>query len=236
MNKYINKTFSKPDEWIACIDLGEDKVYGKIKDGKALLERIPSPNTGYRFNDIVEIGTPIGKTFIRDDEILVYQAIKVVTPSNLSTFSFEVIIPNSEAWGDLHEIAESFNAIIEVEYKIKYEGKKWTTGYCVTPNIKVLKSILEIFVISGNNRKVKNVKQEFENHDILIDEIKGEDFILELKYPIKVDGVLFAILLLPLLLLMLEVLKLGIKTISDVFGFLVMLLIMIVLDAYIVIK
>lgn len=228
----INKVFSNPDIWIACIDLGDDRVYGKIKDRMALLEGIPKPNTGYRFNDIVEVGEPIGKTIYRDDEISVYQAIRIIKSSNLPTFSFEAIVPSSNDWFDLSEVFNRGNTHMRFPYRNNYPVKHWEHGYCIASNIKEAESIFEEFVVSGKDRKVRNIVNAFDDSDIITSEIDGRNFAIELKYSKKFSNSLLILFSIPIILFTAVAIKVGLHSLSEIMGFTVAILFFIGVEIY----
>jgi hypothetical protein len=68
-SKRENRFWFRPDYWRAAVILGKDQVYARIKGNLALLERIPKPETGYFYRDIVYVVGPTCKQQYRDDEI-----------------------------------------------------------------------------------------------------------------------------------------------------------------------
>ena len=228
----ISKFFSRPDVWLASINLGNDSVFGKIKDKQALLEGIPEPSTGFRFNDIVEISEPIGTTYFRDEQIPVYKAKSIIHSSNKPTFSFEGIIPTSPDWFDLSEIFKRHNSNMRFPYQNNYPVKHWEKGYCTANNIKEVESIFEEFIVSGKDRKIKNITDSFDDSNIIAREIDGKKFILELKYPTKFINTILILLSLPIILFFIVAIKVGLHSVSDVIGFVVTILIIIGLEIY----
>ena len=214
----IYKAFSKPDDWLACIDLENDKVYGKIKDKQALLEGIPKPSTGFRFNDIVEVSDAIGTTYFRDEQISVYKAIRIIQSSNLPTFSFEAIVPTSNDWFDLSEVFKRQNTHLRFPYQSDYPVKHWEKGYCIASNIKEAESIFEEFIVSGKDRKVKNIVDAFDDSNIITGEIDGRKFVLELKYPKNFIKSILMVLSLPILLFIIVAIKIGLNSVSELIG------------------
>lgn len=230
--KNISKTFSKPDVWLACIDLENDRVYGRIKEKQALLESIPKPSTGFRFNDIVEVGDPIGKTYFRDDQISVYNAIRIIQSSSLPTFSFEAIVPTSNDWFDLSEVFKGQNSHMRFPYEKSYPVNHWERGYCIALNIKEAKSIFEEFIVSGKDRKVKNIVDAFNDSNVIIEELDGRKFVLELKYAKNFINSILIVLSLPIILFLVVAMKVGLNSTSELVGFIVAILFFCGLEIY----
>lgn len=95
--KKENNFWRNPDCYLAAIILNDEKeqVYGIVKNDLALLERIPKPETGFFYKDVIKVKGPIGKQLFRDDEIEKYQAIELYKASNILTFTFKAVIPGS---------------------------------------------------------------------------------------------------------------------------------------------
>jgi hypothetical protein len=148
-----------PDDWLAYIDLDGDKVLAKVKGELAILERIPKPETGYHYKDIVKVTGPIGKKFFRDEKINEYKAIGIHKESGYLTFSFEAILPNDKDYFSLLESFKGTNQKVEFPWSGKEKCFEWRKGYCTAINIDVVKDILMKFKELGSERQIRNIVQ-----------------------------------------------------------------------------
>jgi hypothetical protein len=147
-----------PDHFIAVILLNEnEKVYGCVKNGLALLDHIPKPETGYHYLDIVEIEGSVGKQMFRDDEIDVFKAIKIYRKSNRPTFTFKAILPDKKDYFYLKQEFEDFEQKVEFPWSSIDNNQAWRKGYCTAENIEQAQQIMTIFCQKDNRRKFKDL-------------------------------------------------------------------------------
>jgi hypothetical protein len=232
----ILRVFVKPDIWLACIELGNDRVFGKIKGNLALLESIPEPSTGFRFKDVVEVSDPVGTTIFRDEQISIYKAQRVIRPSKFPTFSFEAIVSSSNDWFDLSEVFKRQNTFMRFPYQRKYPVNHWKKGYCVAANIEEVESIFEEFIISGKDRKVKNILDAFNVSNVITSEIDGRKFVLELKYAKKFTNSILIVLSLPVILFLILAITVGLNSAFELLGFIITILFFCGLGIYLFIR
>jgi len=151
--------WNKPDKWLIAVILDEngEQVYGKIKNGLAILERIPKPETGYSYLDIVKVIGPTGKQMARDDEIDEYTATKIYKKSNIPTFTFKAIIPKSSDYFRLLDWFEKYNKKAEFPWSPKDNNMEWREGYCTANNLEQAQKILNDFIKLDDSRQLKDV-------------------------------------------------------------------------------
>ena len=151
--------WNTPDKWLVAIILDENKeqVYGKVKNGLAILERIPNPETGYSYLDIVKVDGPTGKQMFRDDEIEEYKAIALYKKSNIPTFTFKAIIPKSSDYFRLLDWFKKYDKKAEFPWSPKANNKEWRKGYCTADNLEQAKMILNAFINLDSSRQVKDI-------------------------------------------------------------------------------
>jgi hypothetical protein len=234
--KNSNQIFTKPDHLLAYFNLGSEQVIGRVKDKKGLIESIPHPKTNFRFNDIVEVEGPVGTSIYLDEQIPVFNVLKILKSSQLKTFSFEAIVPTSDDWFDLSGVFNRKKTFMRFPYKENYPVKHWETGYCVASNIKEAESILEEFIVSGKDRKVKNIVDVFDKVDSINNDLIGEKFYLELKYPKNVTTPILIICFLLLILFIVLAMRVGINNKSDFIGFIFAIFIFGCLETYLILR
>jgi hypothetical protein len=155
-----NKRFWKrPDIWLVAVILDEnnEQVYGKVKNGLAILNRIPNPETGYSYLDIVRVVGPVGKQMFRDEEIEEYKAIGIYKKSNIPTFSFKAIIPKSSDYFKLLEWFKKYNKKVEFPWSAEDNNLEWRNGYCIADNLEQATKILTDFIKLDSSWKVKDI-------------------------------------------------------------------------------
>ncbi len=151
--------WNKPDKWLVAVILDEnnEQVYGKVKDGLAILEGIPKPETGYFYHDIVKVVGPIGKQAYRDEEIEKYKSIGIYKSSNIPTFSFKAIIPKSSDYFKLLDWFKKYDKLAAFPWSPKDNNLEWRKGYCTADNLEQATKILNDFVQLDNSRDVKDI-------------------------------------------------------------------------------
>jgi hypothetical protein len=224
--KTIDNIFSKPDYWLAYINLGSETVIGKVKEKKGLIETIPHPKTNFRFNDIVEVEGPVGTSIFRDEQIPVFNLLGILHSSRLPTFSFDAILPTLEDWFDLSSAFGEKGKFMRFPYSNENPNESWQTGYCIASNIMEAESILEEFIISGKGRKVKNLYNVFENSQYIIPEVLGTKFTVEFKFPYSFRRGVTLVVLMPLALCVIVAIKIGSKSMFDLIGMIFSILIL----------
>ena len=147
------KDFRHPDVWLAAVNVGKDQVYARIKGDLALLDRVPEPETGYHFKDVVRVRGPIGKTYFRDEEISVYETIEVTKRSGIPTFRFKAIVPTSNDYFSLLNCFRGERTHVEFPYSSRDINSEWRLGFCAASSIEEAKLILDQFIASGQGRK-----------------------------------------------------------------------------------
>lgn len=157
--KKEKRFWNNPDKWLVAVILDENKeqVYGKVKNGLAILERIPKPETGYFYLDIVKVVGPTGMQIFRDDEIEEYTAIEVFKKSNIPTFTFKAIIPKSKDYFKLLDWFRKYEEKVEFPWSSKDNNLEWRKGYCTGKNIEQVRKILTEFMKLDKSRKVKDI-------------------------------------------------------------------------------
>lgn len=231
--KTIDNIFSKPDYWLAYINLGSETVIGKVKEKKGLIETIPHPRTNFRFNDIVEVEGPVGTSIFRDEQIPVFNLLGILHSSRLPTFSFDAILPTLEDWFDLSSAFGEKGKFMRFPYSNENPNESWQTGYCIASNIMEAESILEEFIISGKGRKVKNLYNVFENSQYIIPEVLSTKFIVEFKFPYSFRRGVTLVVLMPLLLCIIVAIKIGNRSMFDLIGMIFSILILGILVLYV---
>ena len=168
--KYIQKKreenfWRHPDYYLVAIILNNDKeqVYGIVKNDLALLDHIPKPETGFFYKDVVKVKGPIGKQLFRDEEIDEYQAIEVYKASNIPTFTFSAIIPDSKDYFKFLEWFKERGQKVEFPWTSNDNNKGWRNGRCTAENIEQAKEILNGFVCKKEGRQVKDINHWDDN-------------------------------------------------------------------------
>ena len=231
--KTIDNIFCKPDYWLAYINLGSETVIGKVKEKKGLIETIPHPKTNYRFNDIVEVEGPVGTSIFRDEQIPIFNLLRILHSSRLPTFSFNAILPTLEDWFDLSSAFREKGKFMRFPYSNENPNESWQTGYCIASNIMEAESILEEFIVSGKGRKVKNLYNVFENSQYIIPEVLGTKFTLEFKFPYSFRRGVTLVVLMPLALCVIVAIKIGGKSMFDLIGIILSILVLGVFTLYV---
>lgn len=151
--------WQNPDHRFVAIKLNYDgeQVYGKVRDGLGLLNRIPKPETGYSFQDVVIVGDPVGTQPFRDDEIDVFVAKGVHKKSTVLTFTFSAIIPNAQNYFDLGEWFKKYGHVTEFPWTGKEPNLTWRKGRCTADNLDHAKMILSGFANDYDQCQVKDV-------------------------------------------------------------------------------
>ncbi|OFX87838.1 MAG: hypothetical protein A2W99_16110 [Bacteroidetes bacterium GWF2_33_16] len=152
--------WNNPDKWLAVIILDEnlEQVYGKVRNNLAILERIPKPETGYSYLDIVTVEGPIGKQLFRDEEIDVYKAIGIYRRSNILTFTYNAIIPNSKDYFRLLDWFKAYDKKAEFPWSPNDKNMEWRKGYCTADNLEQANRILREFISLDKSRQVKDIE------------------------------------------------------------------------------
>ncbi|WP_041620360.1 hypothetical protein [Paludibacter propionicigenes] len=160
IQKQKEKRFwNNPDKWLVAVILDDnnEQVYGKVKNGLAILERIPKPETGYFYLDIVKVVGPIGKQAFRDEEIEVFKAIEIYKSSNIPTFTFKAILPKPNDYFRLLDWFKQYDKKVEFPWSPKDYNLEWRKGYCTADNLEQATKILLDFVQLDRSRDVKEV-------------------------------------------------------------------------------
>jgi len=157
--KKENNFWRNPDCYLAAIILNDEKeqVYGIVKKDLALLERIPKPETGFFYKDVIKVKGPIGKQLFRDDEINEYQAIELYKSSNIPTFTFKAIIPDSNDYFKFLDWFEESGQKVEFPWTSNDNNQEWRKGRCTAENLEQAKKILNGFVGKKEGRQVKDI-------------------------------------------------------------------------------
>ncbi|MFN8153820.1 MAG: hypothetical protein U0Y08_05975 [Bacteroidia bacterium] len=155
-----DKFWRNPDTYLAAIKLNDagEQVYGRVKNKLALLEQIPDPETGYHYKDVVEVVGPTGKQLYRDDEIDEYRAVELITPSHISTFAFEAIIPDPRDYFRLIDCFKENGQKVEFPWASLENNSDWRSGLCTAENLNHAERILKGFVSKKEGRQVKNIR------------------------------------------------------------------------------
>ena len=147
-----------PDISIAYIKLDEsESAIGSIKKNLGRLERIPKPETGYNYLDIVEVEGPIGKKIFMEDELDVYKVKRLFKKSNRPTFVFKIILPDSK---DSFELSRIFNLAgfkAQIPWSSTQNNTAWRHCLCTATDLNQVKSLLSEFCSGDNRRKVKDI-------------------------------------------------------------------------------
>jgi hypothetical protein len=157
--KNEKRFWNNPDKWLVAVILDENReqVYGKVKNGLAILERIPKPETGFSYLDIVKVKGPTGKQMFREDEIEEYEAVELYKKSNIPTFTFKAIIPKSDDYFRLLDWFKKYDNKVEFPWSPKDNNEEWREGYCTAENLEQAEMILNEFIKQDNLRKVKDI-------------------------------------------------------------------------------
>ena len=158
-NKKEDNFWRNPDSYLAAIILNEEReqVYGIVKNNLALLERIPEPETGFFYKDVVKVKGPVGKQFFRDDEIDEYQAFEVYKSSNIPTFTFNAVIPDSSDYFSLLDWFKENGQEVKFPWTPNNNNKEWRKGLCTAENIEQAKKLLNGFICKKEGRQVKDI-------------------------------------------------------------------------------
>lgn len=148
-----------PDNFLAAIILNKDRdqVYGIVKKNLARLERIPRPETGFFYKDIVKVKGPIGTQLFRDDEIAEYEATEIYKPSNISTYTFKAIISKSTDYFKFLNWFKEHGQKVEFPWSSNENTQEWRNGRCTANNLEQAKKILNSFIENGEGRQVKEI-------------------------------------------------------------------------------
>jgi len=159
LNDQKEKRFWRfPDQFIAVIQLNDNvKVYAIVKNGLARLDRIPKPETGYSYLDIIEIQGPVAKEMFRDDEINVYKALNIIKKSNRPTFTFKAILPDKRDYFYLLQAFEDFKQKAEFPWSTTDNNLTWRKGYCTAESIQQAEQILSDFCKKDSRRKFRDL-------------------------------------------------------------------------------
>lgn len=151
--------WNNPDKWLVSVILDEnnEQVYGKVKNELAILERIPKPETGYSYLDIVKVGGPTGKQMFRDEEIDEYKTIEIYKKSNIQTFTFKAVIPKSNDYFNLLDWFKKYDKKAEFPWSPKDNNMEWRKGYCTADNLEQATKILTDFIKLDKSRSVKDI-------------------------------------------------------------------------------
>ena len=150
-----------PDVYLAAIILNKEReqVYGIIKNDLALLIRIPKPETGFFYKDVVKVTGPTGKQFFRDDEIDEYEVIGLHKASNIPTFTFKAIIPNSNDYFKFLDWFKKYGQKAEFPWSSRDNNREWRKGYCTAKNLEDAERILKEFVNKNKEAHVKDINE-----------------------------------------------------------------------------
>jgi len=150
-----------PDVYLAAIILNKEReqVYGIIKNDLALLERIPKPETGFFYKDVVKVKGPTGKQMFRDDEIDEYKVIELRKASNIPTFTFQAIIPDSRDYFKFLDWFKEYDQKVEFPWSTADNNTEWRKGRCTAENLKHAKKLLNKFIKKRKDRQVRNVNE-----------------------------------------------------------------------------
>jgi hypothetical protein len=159
LKKKDRQFWKTPDKWLVAVILDDTKnqVYGKVKNGLAILESIPKPETGYSYLDVVKVAGPIGKQKFRDDEIEEYKVIEIFKKSNIPTFTFKARIPNPGDYFKLCAWFEKNGKKVVFPWSSKENNLEWRKGFCTADNLEQAIKILTEFIKSDSSREVKDI-------------------------------------------------------------------------------
>jgi len=151
--------WNHPDNWLAAIILDENKeqVYGKVRNGLAILENIPKPETGYSYLDIVTVVSTTGKQMFREDEINEYKATGISKKSNIPTFTYKAILPKSRDYFEILDWFRMHGQITKFPWSPTDNNMEWRKGFCTAKNLDHARSILNDFINMDSSRKVKDI-------------------------------------------------------------------------------
>lgn len=158
ISKRESRFWLNPDQWLAAIILDKDQVFARIKGNLALLERVPKPETGYFYRDIVYIEGPTGKQKYRDDEIDEYHVKDIYKKSDIPTFIFEALIPYPRDYFHLHDAFRGEQISVRFPWSTSEPNLNWRIGYCAAANIDMAKEILNNFVNSHEGAEVRRLR------------------------------------------------------------------------------
>jgi len=148
----------RPDHYMSAVNLGNDKVWAQIRGNYALLTDIPKPETGYFYKDMVQVEGPVGTTKFKDDDLFVYNVIKLHKKSNIPTFTFKAIVPSPKDYFDLVGAFHSSTGVLKARIPYPKENYlEWKTGYCTAYDIEIARKLLDAFVINANGRQIKEL-------------------------------------------------------------------------------
>ncbi len=140
-----------------AVNINGENIYACKKGDLALLKRIPKPESGYRYLDVVRIGEPIGKTLVRDDEIFVYESKEIVFKSNISTYQFDAVIPTPKDYFNLMARFSAPMGRIDVPFPFNDPEFDLKKGFGAFKDINQAKLILEKYVKDNQDRQINNI-------------------------------------------------------------------------------
>jgi hypothetical protein len=147
----------RPDHYLVAIDLGDDQVYGEVRQNLGFLDGIPKPETGYFYHDIVNVIGPTGTQSFRDEEIPVFKAVGIYKKSNLPTFTFYAMLPKSNDYFYLLEEFKGKSQRARFSWFPNGNPTAWEKGYCTADSLETAKILLQQFVSKGEGRKIKDI-------------------------------------------------------------------------------
>ncbi|MBL1146055.1 MAG: hypothetical protein HND54_14045 [Bacteroidetes bacterium] len=160
-NKKEDIFWRNPDVYLAAIILNNEReqVCGIIKNDLALLERIPKPETGFFYKDVVRVNGPTGTQMFRDDEIDEYEVIELHKASNIPTFTFKAIIPDTRDYFKFLDWFKDYNQKVEFPWSSADNNTEWRKGRCTAENLEQAKKILTKFAKQKKDRQVKDINE-----------------------------------------------------------------------------
>ncbi len=147
----------KCDYSFVAIHVGDDRVFGKVKNNLGLLEGIPLPETGYFYQDIVKVTGPVGTLTLKDEEVPVFTATGVYKEAHIKTIVFHAILPDTKDYFKLIEAFKERHLPVRFPWHPAGNPSKWEQGYCCAESLELANAILNQFVREGAGRKVKDV-------------------------------------------------------------------------------
>lgn len=151
--------WDEPDNWLADVEIGEQLIFCRVKNGLAILDRIPHPKTGYYYRDVVKVKGPVGKSCFRDEEIQLYQAAGLHHPSPYPSFTFEAVAPLK---GDYFKLAGTSSPLVyqvEFSYSDTEPNYNFREGVCAAHSIEKVTIFLNAFASLGEGRQVRNIRE-----------------------------------------------------------------------------
>ncbi|MFV8226453.1 hypothetical protein [Christiangramia aquimixticola] len=154
--KYFWK-FPDVDTAAILIDQDLNYVHGRVKNGYALIESIPHPETGYHYKDIVKVSKTQYVRYLREDKIPEYEITALYKRSPYKTFTFEVKLWEYRDYFHLQDNFNYFNHKFSIPEFKKDKVGIWTFVYCSSKDITEARTILKRFTDLNKNCKVKNI-------------------------------------------------------------------------------